>query len=152
MSEAALFSRKLASLLILTFFIYYFIGSRSKSASGSGTAPNAFRFRFYRFYEGTVPAFRFQNKDENNQFSVGNSGTRRSTQLKIFVCLGIRHPGLSEKPFFGSRRSRPKTRVADPDWIQIQSGQWIQIRPGSKRAKMTNKSKKKIFEVLDGLF
>jgi hypothetical protein len=38
MSEAALFSIKLASQLIITFFIDFFIGSRSGSGTGSGTA------------------------------------------------------------------------------------------------------------------
>jgi hypothetical protein len=29
--------------------------------------------------------------------------------------------------------------VSDPDWIQIQSGQWIRIRIRSRRAKMIHK-------------
>jgi hypothetical protein len=36
---------------------------------------------------------------------------------------------------------------SDPDWIRIQSGQWIRIRKsgsGSRRAKMTHKSRKKL--------
>ncbi len=54
---------------------------------------------------------------------------------------------------------QPANRVANPDpnWIRIQSGQWIRIRnpdsesgPGSRRAKMTHKSGS--FEVLDVLF
>jgi hypothetical protein len=53
-----------------------------------------------------------------------------------------------------------KCRVADPDWIRIQSGQWIRILirnpdpdpdsesgSGSRRAKMTHKSRKKFVKV-----
>jgi hypothetical protein len=55
------------------------------------------------------------------------------------------------------------TRVADPysdpDWIRIQSGQWIRIRirnpdPGGQKlpTKVEEKFKSSCFEVLDGLF
>ncbi len=53
-------------------------------------------------------------------------------------------------------------RVSDPDWIRIQSDQWIRIRirnpdPDPGGQKMTHKSRKKtkkfhVFEVLDVLF
>ncbi len=52
-------------------------------------------------------------------------------------------------------------RVADPDpdWIRIQSGQWIRIRirnpyPGGQKlpTKVENFFKSSSFEVLDGLF
>jgi hypothetical protein len=43
------------------------------------------------------------------------------------------------------------TRVADPDpdWIRIQSGQWTDSESGSgsRRAKMTHKSRKKFVKV-----
>jgi hypothetical protein len=53
------------------------------------------------------------------------------------------------------------SRVADPDWIRIQSGQWIRIRirnpdpdPGGQKlpTKVEKNSKSSCFEVLDGLF
>jgi hypothetical protein len=61
------------------------------------------------------------------------------------------------------QKEAAQTRVADPDWIRIKSGQWIRIRnpdsesgSGSRRAKMTHKSRffftSSCFEVLDGLF
>jgi hypothetical protein len=50
-------------------------------------------------------------------------------------------------------------RVADPDWIRIQSGQWIRIQnpdpdPGGQKipTKVEKISKSSCFEVLDGLF
>ncbi len=43
-----------------------------------------------------------------------------------------------------------ETRVADPDpdWIRIQSGQWIRSGFGSRRAKMTLKSRKNLVKFM----
>jgi hypothetical protein len=47
-----------------------------------------------------------------------------------------------DHPFLPIPDPAAKGRVADPDWIRIQSGQWIRIRnpgsgSGSRRAKIT---------------
>jgi hypothetical protein len=43
-------------------------------------------------------------------------------------------------------------RVADPDWIRIQLGQWIRIQEGNKTHKSRKNCKSSCFQVLDGLF
>ncbi len=67
---------------------------------------------------------------------------------------GRGHKPLRQLP--GYRRGF-KTRVVDPDpdWIPIQSGQWIRIRnsdpdPGGHKSR--KKFKSSCFEVLNGLF
>ncbi len=68
---------------------------------------------------------------------AGQLGHRQDS----FIQQGLTHPLLR----------LVKIRVADPDpnWIRIQLGQWIRIRisyseSGSRRAKMTYESRKKL--------
>ncbi len=48
--------------------------------------------------------------------------------------------------------SRPAGFRPDPDWIRIQSGQWIQIQEGKNDPQKLKKNFNSCFEVLDGLF
>jgi hypothetical protein len=81
MSEATLFSRKLASQLILTFFIYYFIGSRSKFGSGarSGTV----------MHSGSVSKTLPQRstREKRNQFVVKGILENASPSWRFYIAF-----------------------------------------------------------------
>jgi hypothetical protein len=87
------------------------------------------------------------------RISATVKSNRTSPKIQCCRCL----PQIPDPISFPSRKSR----VADPDWIRIQSGQWIRIRirypdPDPGGQKWPTKSRKIFnnswFEVLDGLF
>jgi hypothetical protein len=76
------------------------------------------------------------------------------------VVWGVRQPytdiDFLVPPFFQLESGREATRVADPDtdpnWIRIQSGQWIRIQEGKNDTKSRKNLTISSFEVLYGLF
>jgi len=80
--------------------------------------------------------------------NISNRAWKDTSKAAVFWCAA----GWNSPGFVPSRVPDP-----DPDWIRIQSGQWIRIRnpdPDSGGQKWpTHKSRKKKFiEVLDALF
>ncbi len=82
---------------------------------------------------------------------LGGTGLRWRYWLLIYISGDSQPVAVAASVVKGG----DSDRVADPDWIRIQSGQWIQDPdPGGQKlpTKVEIFFKSSCFEVLDGLF